>query len=553
MNSSQRPFSEDEIVELESLVGSDDFDPDTHSGPDAPLTMPSSPPSSSSQPKWLTQYAARRPIWISWAQRAGSLALTLLRPRLTWRYVLFALLVLYTAYCFLINSPLLASPLPDYTGPHGVGAVDLEVPLPDGPRRVHDAVFKDSGKPAFEVETVLLTLYYPTDSGFRSSKPRYHWIPKPVGLTAGGYAKLAHIDSFITTPLFTFIMWALAGRITIPAEVDAPLLGTTSDKRDDDRREKQDPFPVMVFSHGMASSRTDYTHFLGELASRGHVIAAIEHRDGSSPGSYVKPSSADPATTNRLHFRKMELEEDMDDAEFKRAQLAFRDAEILAAIDVVTAINNGKGGKIPVDNTRDEASTLPSWSSRLNLSLLTIGGHSYGATGALQALSTVAPGDKAAAGLILDPGKSSGPLNHNATVPLLVIHSNSWSKKKSMFHGRPHFDTVRDLVKACPAPSWFLTSIGTSHPSVTDAPLLEPLMLSWTTGADMDVKGALREYVNSAGEFLQFVQSGLTVPDGLLSENVTHEEYGKWVSEERKKEFSSEMTDHWEIHVSPDI
>ena len=134
-----------------------------------------------------------------------------------------------------------------------------------------------------------------------------------------------------------------------------------------------------------------------------------------------------------------------------------------------------------------------------------------------------------------------------------MIHSNSWSKKKSIFHGRPHFDTVRDLVKGTPAPSWFLTSLGTSHPSVTDAPLLEPLLLSWTTGAKLDVKQALEEYVNTSEEFLSFVDTGKTAADGLLAEKVTHEEYGEWVSEERKKEFPKTRAKLWEIHVSPDL
>ena len=514
--------------ELESLVTDDEAD--FVSSPDAPLAM--SPPSDQ-QPKWLSQ-THQRPRYVRWLSWLSTATLRLLRPRLTWRYGLFATFAAYFLYCTVVSSPLLASPLPPYRGPHGVGAVDLEVPLSKGPQRVSDAVFR-SGDPAFDVESVLVTLYYPTDPGFRSRNSRYTWIPKPVSLTAEGYAKLAGMNNFVMRPIMTFFLWAVGGGITIPAEVDAPLLSVDAG----------DEFPVLVFSHGMASSRTDYTNFLGELASRGHVVAAIEHRDGSSPGSFIKLTSSETGR-KRLHFKQSELKEDMDTADFKKAQLAYRDAEIGATIDLLKSINKGDS----INNTRAAVGTLEDWSSRLNFSQLTIGGHSYGATGALQALSTVAT--DAAAGIILDPGKSSGPLNHDGEVPLLVIHSNSWSKKKSIFHGRPHFDTVRDLVKDTPAPSWFFTSLGTSHPSVTDAPLLEPLLLSWTTGAKLDVKQALEEYVNTSEEFLSFVDTGKTAADGLLAEKVTHEEYGEWVSEERKKEFPKTRAKLWEIHVSPD-
>lgn len=529
MRPAQRSLSTSDF-ELESLVADDEAD--AVSSPDAPLAM-SPPPPDHQQPKWLFQ-SQQRPRYLRWLSWLSASTIRLLRPRLTWKYVLFATFAVYFLYCTIISSPLLASPLPPYTGPHGVGAVDLEVPLPDGPQRVSDAVFK-SGDPAFDVETVLVTFYYPTDPGFRSKKKRYTWIPKPVSLTAEGYAKLAGVNNFVMRPIFTLFLWAVGGGITIPTEVDAPLLDA----------DKEDTFPVMVFSHGMASSRTDYTNFLGELASRGHVVAAIEHRDGSSPGSFIKLTSSETGR-KRLHFKQSELKEDMETADFKKAQLAYRDAEIGATVDLLKSINDGEA----INNTRAAVSTLEEWSSRLNLSQLTIGGHSYGATGALQALSTVAP--DAAAGLILDPGKSSGPLNHNAEVPLLVIHSNSWSKKKSIFHGRPHFDTVRDLVQETPAPGWFLTSLGTAHPSVTDVPLLEPLLLSWTTGASLDVKEALKEYVNAADEFLSFIDVGKTEEGGLLSEKVTHEEYGKWVSEERKKEFPKTRAKLWEVHVSPD-
>lgn len=531
---SSSDLSDPDSLELESLAPNDE-----EADPDAPLAMSSSSsPSLAEQmrPKWLTHAHRQRPWYIRWLSRISVSTIHLLRPRLTVRYVLFCLFVLYVVYCSIRRSPLLASRLPGYTGPHGVGAVEIEVPLPGGPKRVSDAVFKDSEEPAFEVESVLVTVFYPTDPAFRSSKPRYTWIPKPISLTAQGYAKLAHVDNFIMRPIFTFFLWAVGGSITFPAEVDAPLLDSDSDKASS--------LPVMVFSHGMASSRTDYTNFLGELASRGQVVAALDHRDGSCPGSLVKLTPKDPGR-RRLPIRESDLKDKMDTPAFKRAQLAFRDAEILGAMDLLKAINSGK----QVENTRAPLATLDDWEGRLNLEQLSIGGHSYGATGALQALTTVAP--NATSGLILDPGKSSGPLNNKTTVPLLIVHSNSWSRERSIFYGRPHFDTVRDLAISNPSPSWFLTSLGTSHPSVTDAPLLEPLLLSWTTGANLDVKGALKEYVLAADEFFDFVETGK--PKGLLAEEVTHEEYGKWVSEERRKEFPKDMAKRWEIHVAPEL
>ncbi|KAG9252497.1 platelet-activating factor acetylhydrolase, isoform II-domain-containing protein [Emericellopsis atlantica] len=520
-------------LELASLITSDDEEAaiSSSSSPDAPLAMPAqSQPSTMPQPKWLSQTTAR-----TWSSRILPLLARIVRPRLTWRYALGASIILYYLYCTIRQTHLLASPLPSYTGPHGVGAVDLEVPLPDGPQSISEHTFKD-GSPAFEVESLLVTLYYPTDPAFRSKKPRYTWIPKPVSLTARGYAKLAGFDNFITRPVMTFFLWAVGGGITIPAEVDAPLL------------ESNDKLSPLVFSHGMASSRTDYTNFLGELASRGQVVAAIEHRDGSSPGSLIKLNANDATGgRERLHFKSSELKEDVDTPKFKELQLAYRDAEILAAIDLFAALSKGA----PINNTRAHVDTLSSWAGRLAMDRLLIGGHSYGATGALQALSTVAP--DAIGGIILDPGKGSGPLNKDTKVPLLIVHSNSWSRKVSPFHGRPHFDTVRDLVRDSPAPGWFLTSLGTAHPSVTDAPLLEPLLLSWTTGANLDVKGALKEYVNVADEFYHYLFEGKTSQGGLLAEAVTHEEYGKWISEERKKEFSMDKAKLWEVHVSPQL
>lgn len=491
------------------------------------------------QPKWLTQ--TTRPSRISeWWRQFSSWAFTYIRPRRSIKYYFSVAAVLYVAYCFIRGSPLFASKLPAYSGPYDVGAVDIEVPL-EKPRRISETTFKGTDEPAFEHETTLFTLYYPVDKAAKALRPRHPWIARPISITAEGFAKFAHVNNFIIRPIFTFALWAIAGSVTIPAKVDAPLLSSTN--------ESKTKFPVMVFSHGMASSRTDYTNYIGELASQGHVIAAIEHRDGSCPGTIIKKKGQKDRTV--IHFKEGDLTS-METPQMKKEQLAFRDAEIFDTIKILHSINEGKGSDTFASNPRSEGSTLETWTSRLNLDQLTIGGHSYGATGALQALKSAPKVTPAIGGIILDAGKESGPLNPDIDVPILVVNSNSWSSSVSIFFGRPHFDTVRDIVRDTlnrTGAAWFLTSLGTSHPSVTDAPLLEPWLLSWTTGARMNTKEGLREYVKVSSEFLDYL--GTKKMTGLLEEPATHEKYGTWVSDERKAAFPKSLARLWEVHVSP--
>jgi platelet-activating factor acetylhydrolase len=256
--------------------------------PDSPLPSPSAMDLPSRKPRWLSDRSSQ---W-----RLLERVPLILQPRWTWKYVLFSLLILYISYCYIRGSPLLASKLPQYTGRYGVGAIEMEIPLEE-PRMVSETLFKSTKQSAFKLETVLFTIYYPATKGVRSSKSNHPWVPRPIGMIAEGYARVAHVNYFFIRPIFHFGLWALASSITIPAKVDVPLHQSSS--------ETSEKFPVMVFSHGMASSRTDYTHYVGELASRGHVIAIIEHRDGSSPGSLIM--GGDGSVRKLLHFSESDL------------------------------------------------------------------------------------------------------------------------------------------------------------------------------------------------------------------------------------------------------
>jgi platelet-activating factor acetylhydrolase len=501
-----------------------------------------------------------------------------------WRYVALVAGATYVAYCFLTRQPLFAHPLPKHTGPYAVGAVDIEAPV-SPPRIIDPLVFEGTSKKALELESVLFTLYYPvarslTEGSHPYTHKRHTWIPKPLSLRAQGYAKAAHISNWFTDAIFTGAIKALAGSITIPALVDAPIsdhasenvkFATSWDKEESPQQVLQrgiSGHPVIIFSHGTVSSRTDYSHYAGELAARGYVVAMLEHRDGSGPGSLIKKKNKGEHDRKVLIFDESEVEtvdgKPVAIEDFHMAQLSFREAEIEEAVRVIKMINTGHGATVFEQNPYGEGSDLANWTGRLNTDEMIMAGHSYGATGALQALRN-GPNEKRPfkGAIILDPGKSSGPLNKDINVPLLVVHSNSWSSHSSIFYGRAHFDTVKEIVEANKArgnPSWFMTSLGTSHPSVTDAPLLEPYILSFTTGATIDVYQGLRQYVHVAEDFLAFLGNG--EKRGLLAENAEFPEYdpgtllGMWKpghGDDEKAREQGEWWDwrsYWQVHVS---
>lgn len=471
------------------------------------------------------------------------------------KYVSSLLVVGYFAVCLLLDMPFFSSKLPRYSGQYDVGTIDIEAPC--DARIINPAVLKETSKAAFELDTVLFSLYYPSIKGATSKRPHHLWIPKPIALHGEGYARFIRANNWLTNHVFTFGLWSLVGSTTIPANVDVPLHGDVRHTYDNDVEQPLDgyglpKFPVIVFSHGMASSRTSYTQYCGELASRGFIVAAIEHRDGSGPGSIIM---RDKGTKPFYHVNADSLDPKPNHEDFKKMQLAMREAEVEETVRVLRMINSGHGKQVLQSSPRLEGKDLAQWQDRLNLERMVVGGHSFGATLALQVLKGGPTERKPFVGsLILDPGKSSGPLNDDVRVPTVIVHSQSWSKKHTIFHGRPHFSVVKDLVQKIIDEkkkfAWFTTAKGTTHPSVTDAPLIEPFLLAWTTGSTIDAREGVLQYVKISEQFMYFLETGHR--KGILKEEVTHPTYDEDIrSEDRKAEMDAEVEKYWQIHVSP--
>jgi platelet-activating factor acetylhydrolase len=470
---------------------------------------------------------------------------------------------------FIFSLTPITSPLPPYTGPYEIGILDVETEVQK--RVIHDAVLKSTGDKAFELDTLAITLYYPSSLPLAPPSKRpwaRPWLPQPVSLIGEGYARLASVPRL--SWVFTFALYALGSSTVIPGVVDAPILsgaekvlgeegtgaggfGKIMSAAEQEHQElKRDEgfgtLPCMVFTHGMAGMSQSYAHYLGSIASHGYVVAAVEHRDGSGPGTIIHHPDGKERNVWHLKLEDLKADPPMTDMDLKTAQLNFREAEISETIKLFQQLN---AGDAPVINLKPDSprNSLPGFKNRLNLSAVTVGGHSYGATGAMQALKSV--GTKAMpinGGIALDPGKGSGPLNKDIDVPLLVMQSGEWTEKQVDFYGQGwHFNVVKNILESL-REGWFMTLTGTAHPSCTDAPLIVPWIMKMVTGTTLNSIVALHEYIDTSVQFLEYLQTG--EKKGVLASGVTNSQ-GPFEHAEPRKRVKGLHGANWEVHVVP--
>ncbi|CAI6333692.1 unnamed protein product [Periconia digitata] len=476
----------------------------------------------------------------------------------------------------------ITSPLPLYTGPYEVGILDLETEVKR--RTIHPATLKETGNKAFELETLAITIYYPSALPSLRSQPWARpWLPQPVSLIGTGYARLIGIKFAPLQSVVTFFLWALGSKTVIPGVVDAPVLSVNPDDVEDlgevvnkvgmggkvkgqnniqevlELRDvsngprlgqETEKLPLVVFTHGMAGMSQSYSHYLGSIASHGYMVAAVEHRDGSGPGTIVHSANGDERYVWHMNLEDLESNPPLSSEDLKTVQLNFREAEIQETISLFSRLNKGSS-EHPIINLKPKSpeSALSGFKDRLNMSAVTVAGHSYGATGALQALKNAPNKDMPINGAImLDPGKGSGPLNDKIELPTLVMQSGGWTEKQVEFYGQGwHFDVVKKLV-ANTSIGWFMTLKGSAHPSCTDAPLIVPWIMRLATKTTLNGRVALREYIDTSVNFLEFLRDGSK--KGLLREEVSSPA-GPLGDAEKRGEVKGPHGAEWEIHVVP--
>lgn len=260
---------------------------------------------------------------------------------------------------------------PGYTGPYKVGSTDIEIPASElespGP----------SPSPCTNLPTVAFRVFYPCQQ--ESEQRGVRWIPSPQREYVGAYARFLGANSAFSQ-VFSVIPQLLY-YISIPVHHNAEILEPpTSLKR----------WPVMVFSHGLGGSRNAYSHICGSLASHGVVVVAPDHRDGSSPISFIHTPDAQEKL-KRVEYKRVPHKASTEVYESRDEQLRIRMWELglihdaLLKIDKRVALSN-------VSEDHGKPSTLIMLANKLNVhepGSISWAGHSFGAATMVQFVKSV--------------------------------------------------------------------------------------------------------------------------------------------------------------------
>ena len=228
--------------------------------------------------------------------------------------------------------------LPSYRGPLSVGFTDIE------------SIPKLKGEPG-----LFFRLYYPTDQTPSFSS----WLPHKWDYAAG-------YGNFLKSSMAAIMLlhYPFLSLVRKPASENATLW-----------KELPDTLPICIFSHGLAGMRTTYSNLCGNLASRGVLVVAIEHGDGSA--CFTSRPTNDLKIPHR-HPSPDDLREGESEQEYllrlRTSQLDFRRNEILEAVELVTELNQSNLSNI----SNGKKDLLQTFSERFNIDSMFVMGHSFG-------------------------------------------------------------------------------------------------------------------------------------------------------------------------------
>ena len=207
------------------------------------------------------------------------------------------------------------------------------------------------------------------------------------------------------------------------------------------------PFPAILFSHGYTGFRAQNTFQVQELASRGYIVAAVEHTYAAAmtvfPDGRVAPHNPETLPPDGDPDYEADAEELLKQW---TGDLQFT----LASLDALNA---------------DPGSWLL---GSLDLSRVGTLGHSTGGGAAIQFCSAE---PRCRAGFAMDPWLlpvENGVLEAGLNQPFLAMFSEAWSTAANV-------GSYVTLADGYPGELTVMTVLGSDHFDFTDLPLTSPL------------------------------------------------------------------------------
>lgn len=320
-------------------------------------------------------------------------------------------------------------PVPDIptpSGPYPIGTVSYQWDDPTRPE-IYTAAPDD-------IRQIMVQIWYPA-------------APQPNSPPAPYLTDLDIVGPILADRLgFPSFLFNHVNLIQTHSTADAPLAVTPNQ------------FPVLIYSPGYNSLRTQHTSLMEELASYGYIVVALDH-------TYVGVVTIFP--NGRVEFLNPDIlpgRSVVGEEKFRQNAIALGDVWVQ---DIRFVLNRLQAEAI------DEK-----FIGRMNLNNMGFFGHSTGA-GVISRVCATEP--ECQAGIGLDAWLEPAPevvLNSGSPRPLAFLMSERWPSelnKGLMAQYLSHTTT-----------GYWLTIQGTDHYDFTDLPLLTPLNEMVGLGGSVD-------------------------------------------------------------------
>ena len=279
---------------------------------------------------------------------------------------------------------------------------------------------------SLDVRKLIVQAWYPGDRGHQSKAEPYFDYIKLRSMTM---AEAGKIPSFFPTHL--------------------QYAKTNSYKNINIAKQSNKKLPILIFSHGITSSRLLHQILFESLASKGYVVFALDH-------SYDANISIFPDST--IADYRSDLTGVADSLQIRKKQISTRAKDISFIIDKIEKIQNNK--------------IVSELNNRLDLSKISVGGHSYGGATAVYASSL---DNRIVSCLALDGWFSPLPdevISSGIQIPILCIGRPSWEDSDYPLN----YDKLTTLIDNSKSDKFNIFIKNTLHLDFTDIPIFSPLI-----------------------------------------------------------------------------